>query len=76
MAVQRFNTYGRLGLITVPTLVVTGADDIIVPPANSILLAARIRGASLAIMKNTGHGFFWEASREVIALLRKFFYAI
>ncbi len=76
MAVQRFNTYGRLGLITAPTLVVTGADDIIVPPANSILLAARIRGASLEIMKNTGHGFFWEASREVIALLRKFFYAI
>ena len=26
MAVQRFNTYGRLGLVTAPTLVVTGAE--------------------------------------------------
>jgi hypothetical protein len=27
-------------------------------------------------MKNTGHGFFWEASWDVVALLRKFFHAI
>lgn len=76
MAVQRFNTYGRLGLITAPTLVVTGADDLIVPAANSSLLAARIHGASLEIVKDMGHGFFWEASGEVIALLRQFFHPI
>ena len=76
MAMQRFNTYGRLGMITASTLVITGADDLLVPPANSLLLAARIRGASLEIMKNTGHGFFWEASREVTALLRQFCHAL
>jgi pimeloyl-ACP methyl ester carboxylesterase len=76
MALQRFNTYGRLGMITAPTLVITGADDVIVPSANSLLLAARIHGAYLEIMKNTGHGFFWEASWDVVALLRKFFHAL
>jgi len=68
MAMQRFNTYGRLGMITAPTLVITGAGDLLMPPANSLLLAARIHGASLEIMKNTGHAFSWEASREVVAL--------
>jgi len=72
MAVQRFNTYGRLGLVTAPSLIVTGADDLIVPPANSILLAARIPRASLSMLDGTGHGFFWEASEEVVALLCQF----
>ena len=63
-------------MITTPTLVITGADDLLVPPANSLLLAARIRGASLEIMQNTGHGFFWEASRDVVAVLRQFFHAL
>jgi pimeloyl-ACP methyl ester carboxylesterase len=75
MAVQRFNTYGRLGLVTAPTLVVTGTDDLIVPPANSTLLAARIPRASLEVLPGTGHGFFWEVSRDVVALLRKFCHA-
>ena len=72
MALQRFNTYGRLGMITTPTLVITGADDIIVPPANSLLLATRIYGAYLEILTNTGHGFFWEVPGDVAALLHKF----
>jgi pimeloyl-ACP methyl ester carboxylesterase len=76
MALQRFNTYGRLGMITTPTLIMTGADDVIVPPANSVLLATRIHGASLEMLKNTGHGFFWEVPGDVAALLYKFFHAI
>jgi pimeloyl-ACP methyl ester carboxylesterase len=76
MAVQRFNTYGRLGMITTPTLVITGADDVIVPPANSILLAARIHGAYLETLTNRGHGFFWEAPGDVVTLLHTFCHAI
>jgi len=76
MALQRFNTYGRLGMITTPTLVITGADDVIVPPANSLLLATRIHGAYLEMLKHTGHGFFWEVSEDVVTLLHQFFHAI
>ena len=75
MAIQRFNTYGRLGMITTPTLVVTGADDVIVPPANSLLLTTRIHGAYLESLTHTGHGFFWEAPEAVVALLHKFCHA-
>jgi pimeloyl-ACP methyl ester carboxylesterase len=76
MAMQRFNTYGRLGIITTPTLVMTGTDDVIVPPANSLLLATRIHGAYLESLTHTGHGFFWEVPREVVALLDKFCHAL
>ena len=72
MAVQRFNTYGRLGLVIAPTLIVTGTDDLIVPPANSPLLAARIPRATLSMLDGTGHGFFWEAPEEVVTLLGQF----
>ena len=75
MAVQRFNTYGRLGLVTAPTLIMTGAEDLIVPPANSLLLAARIPRAHVSILDDTGHGFFWEASHEVVTMLCQFCYA-
>ena len=44
MAMQRFNTYGRLGQIMTLTLVVTGDADIVVPPANSRLLANKVPG--------------------------------
>ena len=75
MAVQRFNTYGRLGLVKAPTLVLTGTDDVVVPPENSTLLAARIPRASLAVLDNAGHGFFWEFAAEVSRLLQQFCYA-
>lgn len=72
MALQRFNTYGRLGLVTAPTLIVTGANDLVMPPANSVLLAARIAGARLSMLHGTGHGFFWEVPHEVVDLLCQF----
>lgn len=72
VAIQNFNTHERLGQITAPTLVVTGDEDVLVPPANSNILAERIPGASLKIVKGAGHGFFWEAPQEVIALTREF----
>ena len=74
MAVQRFNAYGRLGQIVAPTLVVTGANDIVIPPANSRLLANRIHNAAFEIFADAGHGFFWEATKELIDLLCEFCY--
>ena len=72
LAMQRFNTYGRLGQIVAPTLVVTSDADRLVPPANSYLLAARIPGAALEILASAGHGFLLEHSTEVIHLLGDF----
>lgn len=43
--------------IDCPTVVITGADDRVVPPANSRILAARIRGAELTVLPRAGHAF-------------------
>jgi pimeloyl-ACP methyl ester carboxylesterase len=74
MAIQRFNTYGRLGQIVAPTLVVSGSDDILVPPANAYLLADRIPDAALEIFPDAGHGFFWEQPGVLVDLLSEFCY--
>jgi pimeloyl-ACP methyl ester carboxylesterase len=46
---------GRLDRIVVPTLVITGDNDRIVPPENSRELAEDIPGASLVVLENCGH---------------------
>jgi pimeloyl-ACP methyl ester carboxylesterase len=38
---------GRLANLTQPTLVITGTEDVIIPPANSLLMASRIPGSWL-----------------------------
>ena len=72
LAVLRFNTYGRLGQITAPTLVVTGTADMIIAPANSNILVERIPGAFLHRIAEAGHGFFWETPETVDTVLRTF----
>jgi pimeloyl-ACP methyl ester carboxylesterase len=44
-----------LAQIVVPTLVITGADDMLVPPAESEKLAEAIRGAQLDVIAHAGH---------------------
>jgi pimeloyl-ACP methyl ester carboxylesterase len=55
----------------VPTLVITGAQDILVPVENSRRIAERIPGARLALIEGGGHIFFLEqadaVARELIA---------
>lgn len=46
---------GRLDEIRLPTLVVTGDDDQVVPTADSIRLAGEIHGASLVVFEDCGH---------------------
>lgn len=46
--------------ISVPTLVVTGADDEVIAPAESEAMAAAIPGSRLRIIPNAGHMVAWE----------------
>lgn len=39
----------------IPVFIVHGADDLIVPPANSRRLAAQLPGATLAMWPGVGH---------------------
>lgn len=45
----------RLDQIGVPTLVITGDDDRIVPPADSVRLAAALAEATLVVIPDCGH---------------------
>jgi len=72
-ATQAHDTFERLGAIRVPTLVVTGDRDRLIPPTNSDLLAARIPGATLTKIPGGSHGFNFETpdvfNREVLNFL-------
>jgi pimeloyl-ACP methyl ester carboxylesterase len=52
---MRHNVAARLGQITVPTLVIHGADDPLVPLPNGQRLARQIPGARLIVYPQTGH---------------------
>ena len=72
LAIQWFDASQRLNLITAPTLVVTGSDDVVIPPANSYLLADHIPDSALEVVPDAGHGFFWEHQNPLAKLLTEF----
>ena len=75
LAITRHNTLDRLSRIRVPTLVLTGSADKLVPPANSVVLARAIPGARLVMIEGAGHVFPLEREEETFQLLREHFLA-
>jgi pimeloyl-ACP methyl ester carboxylesterase len=53
----------QLRYLTMPVLVMTGADDIVTPPGNARLLASAIPGATLALVPRAGHSFLFQEPR-------------
>jgi pimeloyl-ACP methyl ester carboxylesterase len=72
-AIISHNTCDRLPQIKVPTLVIAGDSDTLIPNENSKIIASRIPGAELVIVKNAGHGFTQapEASRAILDFLKR-----
>ncbi|MGZ3584890.1 MAG: alpha/beta fold hydrolase [Ktedonobacterales bacterium] len=72
-ACQRHDVAGRLAEISVPTLVIHGTLDPLVPAANGKYLAEHIPGARLILYPNTGHIPIVERAedynRDVLAFL-------
>ena len=62
----------RLSNITKPTLVITGTDDIVRPPANSIMLAEKIPGAWLIQIRGGGHYVMFQYPDQFAAALETF----
>jgi len=62
----------RLGEISSPALVVTGSDDIVIPPANALALAVAIRGAWLARFPRSGHAFMADHPSSLARLIAAF----
>lgn len=72
MAVVGFNTYDRLPSLRIPTLVLAGTDDKVMPAANAHVLADVIPGARLVQFEGAGHGFIVERAEEVNATVLEF----
>jgi pimeloyl-ACP methyl ester carboxylesterase len=63
-AVAGFDTYDRLTRIAVPTLIMAGTADQLIPAENSRILASRIPNAQLILFEGAGHGYLWESKAE------------
>jgi pimeloyl-ACP methyl ester carboxylesterase len=71
-AIPGFSRCGDLRSLALPALVVTGSEDVIVPPANARLLASLLPRAELAILPGAGHAVHVERADEFNALVHEF----
>ncbi|SDB95325.1 Pimeloyl-ACP methyl ester carboxylesterase [Geotoga petraea] len=69
---QNYEIIEKLDEIEVPTLVITGDNDVIVPTEQSIKLSKDIKNSKLVILENTGHLPQEENPVEFIQVVEKF----
>jgi 3-oxoadipate enol-lactonase len=70
--IMTHDTYDRLPQIKVPTLVIAGNADRLIPADNSRILASKIPSAELVILENAGHGFVTDAAAEATRIMLDF----
>lgn len=75
-ACRAFDAESRLSSLGVPTLILTGDDDPIVPAENSRRLAARISGSRLRVFPSARHLVFIEQAEEFNHLVIEFLKAM
>ncbi len=64
------DTHARLGGLEMPTLVMHGTLDEMLPVPNGRQIASLVPGAELEIFDGVGHLFFWEQPERSAELLR------
>jgi pimeloyl-ACP methyl ester carboxylesterase len=70
-AIAGHDTSARLHELQMPTLVVHGTADEMLPVQNAHVIAERVPGARLEIMEEVGHLFFWERPERSAELVRE-----
>jgi pimeloyl-ACP methyl ester carboxylesterase len=68
-AAAAHDTSSRLGELEMPTLVVHGTEDEMLPVQNGRLIASLIPGSRLEILDPVGHLFFWERPQQSAQLI-------
>jgi 3-oxoadipate enol-lactonase len=63
---------GYLARVKIPTLVVSGADDVVFPPANATELATQLRHASLDILPAAGYDAMAQDEPAFVAAVERF----
>ncbi len=64
--------YERLPMIAQDTLLITGTEDILTPPANSLSMVQRIPRAWLVQLDGGGHGLMYQRPKDFARILLMF----
>jgi pimeloyl-ACP methyl ester carboxylesterase len=64
------DTSARLGELHMPTLIVHGTADEMIPVSNAPVIHDLIAGSRLEILEGVGHLFFWEQPERAAELVR------
>ena len=75
MAILGWEAYSRIPAIRVPTLVIHGESDRLVPPGNGKLIAERIPGAKLVMIPRASHLFVTDQPEATHSAIQTFFAA-
>jgi 3-oxoadipate enol-lactonase len=74
-AIFGHDTHERLGEIAVPTLIIHGDDDGVLPFANGELIASLMPAARFEPLAGVGHMFWWEQPDRSAGLIREHAFA-
>jgi 3-oxoadipate enol-lactonase len=69
---ERVDSVPTLRAINIPTLVLTGDEDILTGPPEAELMTKNITGSEMKIVPRAGHFSPWEQSEQVGKILRQF----
>ncbi|TMK59035.1 MAG: alpha/beta fold hydrolase [Actinobacteria bacterium] len=70
-AIFGHDTSGRLGEIEVPTLIIHGTVDGVLPFPNGELIASLMPSARFEVLEDVGHMFWWEQPQRSAELIRE-----
>ncbi len=70
-AISTHDVGARLGEITVPTAVMHGTVDRMLPYPNGVAVHGGIPGATLTTFDEAGHLYFWDHAAETADILRE-----
>lgn len=73
MAMLSLDTWSRLPDLKIPTLVMHGTDDPLIPFVNGEKLASRIPGAEFVVLEGVGHLIPLEVPEETLSAVARFF---
>jgi pimeloyl-ACP methyl ester carboxylesterase len=62
----------QLPKISSPTLVITGTDDVLVPPTNSLIIVQKIPGSWLVQINGAGHGLVYQYPDQFTKIVKTF----
>ncbi len=76
LAAHPLGLEGNLSSVSVPTMVIAGSDDQIIPTAQSVRLASEIPGANLTVVPECGHIPHEEAPAAFLSAMVDFLFRV